>query len=477
MRRLVAFCLTLLLGTPANAYVVSGYFWETGSGTFHVNIAGTAPSGVTWNSAFLQAMEAWTAVANFQYVLETDFIDPCLGQENGGFGNGVTSVGFSADVCGSAFGANTLAITLTSGNCIADCSGDYRVSITDADILFKTGENWDVYSGDRRAGRNDFRRVALHELGHALGLRHSSDPPAIMEGFISSVESLRDDDIAGVTAIYGESAATITNRDSIYGVNIMVPTGSRLEGPDDNFSLSGKLSDTDARFGNIPIDIYEYTFANDSSVSIALNSDNFDGLLYLARVTAAQEMVTAQSLSDDNSGPGTNAEIVTTLQAGTYWVGVTAAGPAAAGVYDLSIRSSSNSPTTSFQSYQSAYGIGVEINANPTIDGALQTSDFMLDGKYIDLYEFELAASARLRIDLSSAGFENALYLARVITRANPADALIADDSLLHNSGFNGSSNSRIEQTLLPGTYWIGVTSTRDAVIGTYRIDTTLILP
>jgi hypothetical protein len=100
-----------------------------------------------------------------------------------------------------------------------------------ADIMFNAKKSWDVYSTSWKAppwqGLCDFQRVAVHELGHALGLDHEdSGVASIMTTMAGDITVPQQDDIAGVVALYGA------------GNNVTTPTGTTS--PDTSDSPGGK---------------------------------------------------------------------------------------------------------------------------------------------------------------------------------------------------------------------------------------------
>jgi hypothetical protein len=73
------------------------------------------------------------------------------------------------------------------------------------DSNFNTGQSWKIPG---YLGGYDLFTVAVHEVGHALGLGHSTDTTAVMYQYYNGTKSfLRNDDIAGIRAIYSNGQA------------------------------------------------------------------------------------------------------------------------------------------------------------------------------------------------------------------------------------------------------------------------------
>jgi Matrixin/Putative peptidoglycan binding domain len=109
------------------------------------------------------------------------------------------------------FGANTLA---HSGYPVSDLSGDVHFN----DALAWTAEG---------VGGQDLLASTLHELGHSLGLAHSSDPDSVMQPAHHGMHDLGADDILGIRTLYPPTAPHLTNiNNACFGTNSLLWTES-----------------------------------------------------------------------------------------------------------------------------------------------------------------------------------------------------------------------------------------------------------
>jgi hypothetical protein len=149
----------------------------------------------SWNSAVSPALDLWNQVmGSIQLGRVMDSTAPIVS------GDGLNSMSFGSTFFGQTFGSNTLAVTYYH------YSGS---TMMEADIVLNSAQPWDSYRGPLQSSY-DVQRVGLHELGHLLGLAHSSVSTAIMYAYITDTYMLTSDDIAGIQSLYAASTGLPT---------------------------------------------------------------------------------------------------------------------------------------------------------------------------------------------------------------------------------------------------------------------------
>jgi predicted Zn-dependent protease len=199
LRRTILLSLVLLAAVTgaSQSYWVNGPSWPSGVVPMQIQL-GASPAltdgCADWSCAAAGAIDRWNLFAGRIQLQAVENSAQTKGELNGR-----NDMFFAADMYGKAFGQDTLALT----------TWWYRNDkLVEADIGFNQGKKWDSYRGTTRPGAvYDLRRVALHELGHVLGLGHPNDHGqsvvAMMNGTIGNLDSLTVDDIAGIQELYG----------------------------------------------------------------------------------------------------------------------------------------------------------------------------------------------------------------------------------------------------------------------------------
>ena len=155
---------------------------------------------VTYYRSFENALALWNEqMRDFQFTW-VEGQSPAQQTGTSGSRNGYTEVSMATTIYGSKFGDGTLAVTLLN------YSGR---QMSETDVIFNNGssQKFDSYRGFSGGKGSDFHRIALHELGHVLGLDHSKDLSAIMNATYSGSDHLQPDDLNGVWAptMYGQA--------------------------------------------------------------------------------------------------------------------------------------------------------------------------------------------------------------------------------------------------------------------------------
>ncbi len=170
-------------------------------------------------------------------------------------------------------------------------------------IRFYDGYTWQDGPGSAGSG-SDIQAVACHELGHALGLGHSSDFNATMYSSISGSStkerSLNSDDINGVRAIYGVADPIKPN---IGGISGTLELGSALTITGVNFSATNnEVWFTKLSSDGVPAKVFGVP-SNGSELTVTIPANAIDGEVMVRRnATGHLSLSDAYPINIDEGG-------------------------------------------------------------------------------------------------------------------------------------------------------------------------------
>lgn len=271
------------------------YKWPAGTVAIQIKL-GSATSlsdGLNYSTSAQGAAQLWNnQMGNLQITSQIAPAGSATDHDR------VNELVFDSTVFGKAFDTNVIAVTTTW------VSGNTR---TEGDIIFNSARTWDSYDGNLRSSL-DLQRVALHELGHMLGLDHPDDASqnvsAVMNSRISNLDTLTSDDITGVQNLYGPPG--VPGNDNFANATILTLTNNAAKVSGYNTNATKQTGEPN-HAGNVGGHSvwWKWTAPSNGNVTIDTRGSYSDTTLGIYTGTAVGSLTTIASnddLQNDQNG-------------------------------------------------------------------------------------------------------------------------------------------------------------------------------
>jgi len=285
-------------------------------------------------------------------------------------------------------------------------------------LLNGSGQTGAVIDEDDDSGTDDNSQISIRLTRGTYTIEATTFQPATTGEFIVSIDAS--------DSLPGDCSSSISINTNVSGTWV---AECESENRDDSYAK-----------------YYTFTLASSQEVTIDLESST-DTYLFLLNGSGQTGTVIAE---DDDSGTGSDSQIVRNLSAGTYTVEATTYASQTTGTFTVSVNTAQAPPAGCSKL------IGTNIN-EPGIWEADCTSTNR-PGSYAKYYTFILTGSQEVTIDLTSPT-DTYLFL------LNRSGTVLSEDD---DSG--AGSNAQIVRTLSAGTYTVEATTFASATTGTFVV-------
>ena len=240
------------------SYSLEGPKWTTRVVTWSfAGPGGVFSAAVTpaYQSAVQRAVAAWDDAAGITLVQVADSAAADI------------RIGFSR------FGLGAAQIGLTNYSYVPGAAAAFLPGVT---VAVEDPSEREVVGGIYAGTQTSLAQVALHEVGHALGLGHAADPAAVMHPVATTANQVFDGtDLDGIHALYGAPAFSMT--DTATGASSH-PDGTAYTGPvsylQQQFILAGP--DGVAVAAQAP-NVFIHTGSGNDAISVSSGQNVLDG--------------------------------------------------------------------------------------------------------------------------------------------------------------------------------------------------------